>query len=109
MLLGLAIRIAGGVSATLRFPNVSRTVIPTAREKFQPVLVVEITAPNAVLAARLKARGREAAADMAERVARAKADRPTGADVVRIRNDGALQQGIDAFVALLRNARPDKD
>jgi phosphonate metabolism protein PhnN/1,5-bisphosphokinase (PRPP-forming) len=86
--------------------NVSRSVIPSAREKFQPALVVEITAPDDVLSARLKARGREAVADMEERLARAKADRPTGADVVSISNDGPLQRGIDAFVAFLRNTRP---
>lgn len=51
--------------------NGSRAALPQAREAFGPALrVVEITAPETLLAARLVARGREAPSDIADRLAR---------------------------------------
>ncbi|MFC7539734.1 hypothetical protein ACFQU2_10090 [Siccirubricoccus deserti] len=49
--------------------NLSRTVLAGAAARL-PLLVLEISAPIEVLAARLAARGREAAADIAARLAR---------------------------------------
>ena len=50
--------------------NVSRAVIPQARQYYQPLRIIEVTAPIAVLAERLARRGRESAADIAERLQR---------------------------------------
>ncbi|MGB8278278.1 MAG: phosphonate metabolism protein/1,5-bisphosphokinase (PRPP-forming) PhnN [Methylovirgula sp.] len=50
--------------------NVSRDSIAAARKKFAHVKVVFITAPEAMIAARLGARGRDAAADLSERLLR---------------------------------------
>lgn len=50
--------------------NVSREVVPVVREKFSHTKVVAITAPDAVLAARIAARGRETAEGLSERLAR---------------------------------------
>jgi len=50
--------------------NVSREAVSAAREKFTDVKVVVITAPEAVLAARLAARGRECPEAVSERLAR---------------------------------------
>ena len=58
--------IAGGVVAVA---NVSRTVIADAVLNF-PVRVIEVTAPPDILMERLASRGREAAADIATRLAR---------------------------------------
>lgn len=50
--------------------NVSRNSVAAAREKFAHVKVVFVTAPQTEIAARLAARGREAAADLSERLLR---------------------------------------
>ncbi|MFG1285742.1 phosphonate metabolism protein/1,5-bisphosphokinase (PRPP-forming) PhnN [Xanthobacter versatilis] len=51
--------------------NGSRATLPEARARFQRVRVVEVTAPVAVRAGRLVARGREDVADIEERLSRA--------------------------------------
>lgn len=85
--------------------NVSRGVIDVARAAF-PVRVVVITAPRDVLARRLTARGRESAADIAERLARA-APEPSGPDVEMVMNDASLEDGVARFVAALSRAAAD--
>ncbi|MFS8035668.1 phosphonate metabolism protein/1,5-bisphosphokinase (PRPP-forming) PhnN [Xanthobacter sp. AM11] len=57
---------AGGVVVA----NGSRATLPEARERFARVRVVQVTAPVAVRAQRLAARGRERADDIAERLSR---------------------------------------
>lgn len=59
--------IAGGTTVVC---NVSRDSIATARKKFAYVKVVFVTAPEAMIAARLAARGRDATADLSERLLR---------------------------------------
>ena len=78
--------------------NVSRDVVEAARTRFDPVRVIEVTAPADVLAARLKARGREGVAAIAERLTRA---RIVAADATVI-NDGALEAAVAAFVGVLQ-------
>ena len=85
--------------------NVSRTVLDEARDKYPPVLVASIEASTPVLAARLAARGRETAEDIAQRLDRAGAFTPAGADVVRVLNDGELADAVAAFTGLLRRTR----
>jgi len=82
--------------------NVSRTVINDARARF-PTRVIVITAPRDILAQRLAARGRETAADIAERLSRA-APEPSGPDVETVLNDATLETGIARFVAALSRA-----
>lgn len=84
--------------------NVSRRVVLEARRRYGPhgtrVTVVLVTAPVAVLAARLAARGRESAAEIAERLGR-----DVGAfeaDHV-IQNTGSVAQGAAELLAILRN------
>lgn len=81
--------------------NVSRGVIDEARARLQPVRVLLVTAPVAVLSERLRSRGREDETDIAARVQRALATMPTGDDVIRIINDGSLDEAADRFVAAL--------
>ncbi len=80
--------------------NVSRTIVVDARARLAPVLVIAVAASPVVLAARLAARGREEAADIAARLARSDALSPSNADLV-IDNDGPLEDAIDRFVAVL--------
>jgi ribose 1,5-bisphosphokinase len=82
--------------------NVSRAVIDDARRLLQPVRVIVVEAPRPELAARLVARGRESAAAVLARLARAGAYRVEGRDVVRLVNDGALEDAVVQMVAVLR-------
>lgn len=78
--------------------NVSRTVVDEARKSFGQVRVILVTASHKVLEARLKARGREVPADIAERLAREEDVRP---DAVVV-NEGSVESAVDAFLAALR-------
>lgn len=78
--------------------NVSRTVVDEARQAYPRVKVILVTASHQVLEARLKARGREVPADIAERLAREEDVRP---DAVVV-NEGSVESAVDAFLAALR-------
>ena len=83
--------------------NVSRGVLDEARGLgLCQVRVVSISADPQRLAARLAARGREDAADIAARLARADAVQVRGADVVHLANDGPVEAGIARLVAAIR-------
>lgn len=88
----------GDVLATGRHVvcNVSRGVVDEARTRFR-CFVVSIDASPEVRAARLQARGREAADDIAGRLSR---DVDVAADATVI-NDGSLQAARQRFVAIL--------
>jgi ribose 1,5-bisphosphokinase len=81
--------------------NVSRAVAGAARQRFAPIVVAAASAE--ALAARLAARGREDAADMRRRLARADPLPTQQADIV-IDNDGPLDKAIDRFVEVVRAA-----
>jgi ribose 1,5-bisphosphokinase len=82
--------------------NISRGSIAAAAAMF-PTLVLEITAPAEVLAARLAARGRETAADIAARLTREVA-LPEGVRVARVMNDRSAEEGAAAVVKVLKEA-----
>ncbi len=81
--------------------NLSRAVLPLARSRFPRVVVIEVTAPPEVLAARLAARGRETRAAIEERLAR-EAERPcaVSADLVIV-NDRPIAETGGALVRFL--------
>lgn len=81
--------------------NASRAVIPEARRRYNPLRVVQVSAPREVLAARLIARGREDTASIRARLDRAAAA-VEGADVIGFINERPLAETAPAFVALLR-------
>ena len=81
--------------------NLSRGVLPLARSRFARVVVVEVTAPEDVLAARLAARGRESRAAIDERLAREAARRgELRADLVIV-NDRPVAETGGRLVACL--------
>lgn len=84
--------------------NVSRAVIDEARRRYPNLVVVSVTADPDILRARLQARGRETEADIEARVARAAAFQVEGEDVFELRNDGAREDAVQAFVGLLAPA-----
>ena len=79
--------------------NVSRAVLTDAAARF-PTRILEITAPVETLARRLAARGRETEADIAARLSRA-VPLPAGLDIARIDNTGAIEDSIEAVLAVL--------
>lgn len=85
--------------------NLSRTVLAEAASRW-PMRVLLVTAPPEMLAARLAARGRESAEDIARRVAR-EAPLPEGLDVETVLNDSGLEEGVARVVAMLTRAAAD--
>lgn len=88
--------IAGG---RIVLANLSRTVLAEAASRY-PFAVLEITAPPEILAARLAARGRESAGDIAARLAR-EAPLPPGLRVLQVVNDTTPEAAIAAARTLL--------
>lgn len=82
--------------------SVSRAVIAEAARRY-PVRVVEVTAPPAVLARRLAQRRREDAESIAKRLARDVA-LPAGVEVVRVVNDGSVEQGAARLLDAISRA-----
>jgi ribose 1,5-bisphosphokinase len=85
--------------------NGSRAMISAAKDKFPGTTVVLIEATPEVRATRLAGRGRETAAEIAERLAREVPNVPPGA--VRIDNSGVLAVGTARFIAALRAVAGD--
>jgi ribose 1,5-bisphosphokinase len=82
--------------------NVSRAVLDEAHSRFARVRVVSISASPATVARRLAARGREDAAGIKDRLARADLYAAQGDDVVEVKNDGSPAEGVAALVAAIR-------
>lgn len=83
--------------------NVSRQVIPDARQHWSPVRVMLITAPREILRSRLIARGRETMADIERRLDRIDAYQVAGDDVCQVVNADRLDQATDRFVAMIEH------
>ena len=92
--------LAGGRDALF---NGSRAHLGVALARFPELVVVLVTAPVAVLALRLAARGREALCDVEARLMRASFDLPPGINPVVVENGGTLQRGITRFLAALHS------
>jgi thymidine phosphorylase len=84
--------------------NGSRKMIRELAGKVPRLIVVEVTASTDVLAARILARGRETALEARARVMRQVEPLPVDIETIRVNNDGALEQGIKAFIHALANA-----
>jgi ribose 1,5-bisphosphokinase len=82
--------------------NVSRRAIPAAERLAERVLVLNITAPVAVLARRLAARGRESEADIAARLKREAPLSVERAEIVTILNDRSVAEAAEELLAVLR-------
>lgn len=85
--------------------NGSRAVLDQAAARYPGLAVVLVTAPVPVLAARLAARGRETAQDVAARLTRAGFALPAGLTVRVVENGGDLGTAEAAFLAALQPAR----
>lgn len=81
--------------------NLSRGVLDEAREVFPGLVVLALSASPESLAARLAARGRETAADVEARLARAGAYAVAGGDVLRVVNDGPVGDTVAEVIVSL--------
>jgi ribose 1,5-bisphosphokinase len=81
--------------------NLSRQAIAAARMRFQPFLALVVTAPDDVLAHRLRARGREELDAITGRLNRAGWAPPRGPEVIVVDNGGPLAEGVQAFLRAL--------
>lgn len=93
----LAEHLAAGHPAVV---NGSRKVLASMQERFPTLCVIQIVATPAALAARLAARGRESAEEIAARIARAGEPLPVAPACV-IDNSGDLDQAAEALVAAI--------
>lgn len=85
--------------------NGSRAALPEAMRVFPGLRVILVSAPDAVLAARLCARGREEEAEIRARLARAAFTLPEGIMAETVLNDGSVETGITRLLAALQPVR----
>lgn len=94
--------LAGIATGQVVIANISRGAIRAAEALAERVVVVEITAPAAILAKRLAARGRESEADIAARLSREAPLVTERAKLRRIVNDRSIAEGASELMGLLR-------
>ncbi|MBL8675093.1 MAG: phosphonate metabolism protein/1,5-bisphosphokinase (PRPP-forming) PhnN [Rhodospirillales bacterium] len=81
--------------------NGSRGALADSRRRYPAMMVVELTAAPETLRRRLIARDRETVERIEARLVRAAALAADGDDIVRIANDGDLQDAVAALVAAI--------
>lgn len=82
--------------------NGSRMALTAAKTMFPDLRVILVSAPGAVLAARLAARGRETADDIAGRLSRAAYTLPEGIAAITVMNDRSVVDGVSALLNALQ-------
>jgi ribose 1,5-bisphosphokinase len=84
--------------------NVSRGALPTLRQRYVNVAIVEVTADPEILAARLAGRGRESRGEILARLARTVACDTIGPNAIALDNSGPKDIAGDKLVAIIRKA-----
>lgn len=84
--------------------NGSRAMLHEAAQAFSDLRVLHVTASEDVLAARLRARGRETEAEIEGRLKRARLPLPEGLNVLQIDNSGTLKAAVDQMLGALAPA-----
>jgi len=82
--------------------NGSRAALVAAQTRLPGLRVIVVTAPVAILAQRLAARGRETATDIAQRLDRAGFTLPDGIAAQVVQNDAAPRIGVERLLAALQ-------
>lgn len=85
--------------------NLSRAALAEAKQHFEHLLVLNITASRDTLSKRLAARGRETKDDIAQRLNRRPAVFPDHLTVIDIPNDGPLEDAVALALAALQPVR----
>jgi ribose 1,5-bisphosphokinase len=86
--------------------NGSREYLPAARALYPRLIAVAVSVSPQALAVRLRARGREDEAAIADRLARHARLHDTLANAVTISNDGAIEQAGEQLTSLIRTHIP---
>lgn len=81
--------------------NGSRGVLEVLAAAVTRLIIINITASPETLARRLAARGRETAADIAARLARAAPQWPEGIETITVSNDGTVEEGVEHVLAAI--------
>ncbi len=81
--------------------NGSRSMVKALNSLVPNLVVIEISAPPHILQARLNARGRESADDIAKRLTRTVEPYPEGVTLLKIANDQTLAIGTSRLLACL--------
>lgn len=84
--------------------NGSRATIAALAARLPRFVVVEVTAPPEVLAARIAGRGRESGEAIEKRLSRTVEPRPEGIRATTVCNDQSVEIGIERFVAAVEAA-----
>lgn len=84
--------------------NGSRATIAALAARLPRFVVVEVTAPPEVLAARIAGRGRESGEAIEKRLSRTVEPRPEGIRAATICNDQSVEIGVERFVAAVEAA-----
>lgn len=84
--------------------NGSRATIAALAARLPRFVVVEVTAPPEVLAARIAGRGRESGEAIEKRLSRTVEPRPEGIRATTICNDQSVEIGVERFVAAVEAA-----
>ncbi|MEP3296910.1 MAG: phosphonate metabolism protein/1,5-bisphosphokinase (PRPP-forming) PhnN [Pseudoruegeria sp.] len=86
--------------------NLSRSVLMQAQASFDPLIILNLTAPKDTLADRLLARGRENADQIQDRLQRATAPIPDGLDTMTtIANDAPIEKTIQQILTQIYPVR----
>ncbi|KRE22003.1 thymidine phosphorylase [Bosea sp. Root483D1] len=84
--------------------NGSRATIAALAKRLPRFVVVEVTAPPEVLAARIAGRGRESGEAIEKRLSRTVEPRPEGIRAATICNDQSVEIGVERFIAAVEAA-----
>ena len=85
--------------------NLSRKAIPALRTRYRNVSVVAVVASNATLSARLMARGRESAEEVAARLSRStEPSLGVSGAFATIANDGSIEDAGEALISAISAA-----
>lgn len=84
--------------------NGSRATIAALATRLPRFVVVEVTAPPEVLAARIAGRGRESGEAIEKRLSRTVEPRPEGIRAATICNDQSVEIGVERFIAAVEAA-----
>lgn len=89
--------------------NISRQIIDDLKARYEQFVLVVVSAHRDVIAARLKARGRESDAEIVARLNRIAVEDTVRYEAIRLENSGPPERAGDRFVSILEAAVGDAE
>ena len=87
--------------------NISRQIIDDLKARYEQFVLVVVSAHRDVIAARLKARGRESDAEIVARLNRIAIEDTVRYEAIRLENSGPPERAGDRFISILEAAAGD--